>query len=245
MRVPIAQVKTLCTAAELELVKSSRPPQLNQLTLAEARRLLTRARGQVDKTRDLGRRQARVKARSGMGSPGTSTALKKQIFRDTLEAFEKRVQTLEAAGETATAKKTQPHKRVRTAQHRATRALVRKKLSTAAAEQQAPPKPRRAKPAAKADKTAQAAPVQVATPARKKAAKPKAPQTRKVLSDPQQPASVVAKAKGNGRAADAKRQLKAKSAAKQSRIAASGLTTRVRGHVSARGKRSQARRDNA
>jgi hypothetical protein len=41
----------------------------------------------------------------------------------------------------------------------------------------------------------------------------------------------------------ASKQVRVKAAAKKARVQASGMTTRIRGHVSARGKRSQSRRD--
>jgi len=44
-------------------------------------------------------------------------------------------------------------------------------------------------------------------------------------------------------ALDRERQQTLQSAAKEERIKRTGVTSRVRGHVSARGKRSQARRD--
>ena len=131
MAVPKSKVTELCTSTELALVMASRRPQLNQLTLAEVKRLAIRARKLSDKATDQGRAQARAKsAVVGAGIVPTRTQLKSQVFADALTIFEARQAKLEAASAGATAS-TAPakSKAVRAAGHRATRAKVRKSLA--------------------------------------------------------------------------------------------------------------------
>lgn len=241
MSIPLSRVKSLCTQTELALVQASRAPQLNRLSLPEARELATRARRMFDKAQGLGRQQGRQQAKRGVGQPGTATAIKEQIFRDALDALERQVQTLQESGATAAAAPAAKKKvkSQRTAQHRASRATVRKGLSELKEELAESAAARRPQPAAKSA-AAPAAPASVAAetsaaaPARRPGKQPAAGKSssKRGLGAP-----------AGGRAADARKQLKANTAAKKTRISMSGLTTRVRGHVSARGKRSQARRD--
>jgi hypothetical protein len=101
------------------------------------------------------------------------------------------------------------------------------------------------KPAKKAEKKAGKKPAKKASggakkqPARKKpAGTPSASKSlgRKASPAQAQPNLGAAASKGT-------QQVRVKAEAKKARVQASGLTTRTRGHVSARGKRSQSRRD--
>ena len=98
MAVPAATVKTICTRSEAELVRSSRPPRLGQLTLAEVKQLAARARKLSDKWSGQSRSQSRVQSRkAGLGESAKNTQLKAQAFRDALENFLAQVARLQAA----------------------------------------------------------------------------------------------------------------------------------------------------
>ena len=163
MSVPAATVKSLCTSAEIELVRASRKPQLDELSPAEVKRLADRARKLHDKWRDAKRDQARSKSRvAGVGKPGDNTKLKAQIFGEAREALESRLQKLAAkdsgakSGSKAAAKsapaakisKTKTKmKAQRTIDHRNRRSAVREGL---AVTKDILNEPARVSPAAKA-----------------------------------------------------------------------------------------------
>jgi hypothetical protein len=130
MPVPAAKIKAICTESELALVRASRKPELEELTQAAVKRLAVRARKSFDKWQDLSRGQARTKTREvGAGSTDPNTLLKVQIFRDALTNFETKLAKF-AGSDGAGAKQAQPKaKRARAAEHRATRATVRKDLA--------------------------------------------------------------------------------------------------------------------
>lgn len=252
MTVALAKVRSLCSDPEVNLVKASRRPELGTLTVAKTRQNIDRAKKHVDKWRDKGRDQSRAKSdKAGFPDQDTRTQTKTEIFEDALKNFEEHLAKLEAAGAEPApkARKTQS-KPARNATHRSSRAEVRQELAgkeeklnqkkTASKKKSAPKK----KAATKASPKSAAA---------KKAAKRKQAKTASKVK------SAVEKQLGAGGATDVsgsptgsiglnptkKNQRKAKTAAKQARIAESGLTTRTRGHVSARTKRSAGRRGNA
>jgi hypothetical protein len=130
MIVSVAKLSTICSSSEIALVRSSRKPEMNQLTPVELKRLAVRARKLFDKSLDQGRTQARAKSRVfGSGSVAQRTQLRKQVFSEALKNFEARLAQLDATP-AASAVKTKPKtKKVRSAGHRATRAKVRKSLA--------------------------------------------------------------------------------------------------------------------
>jgi hypothetical protein len=243
MTIPISQVKSLCTDSELALVQASRRPQLQTLDRAQLKRHSQRARKLFDKWQGLTRSQGRAQSRQvGFPDPDTASQQKVQIFQDALQNFDAQLAKLEAAGEKAAASKrsgTTP-KSVRAAEHREGRGQVRKKLAEKQAalnEGATAPKKRRLKPAASVTAPAETpAPTSAAAAPKKKK---KAPPRR---TKPQTKVSPATAAKSQKKP-PVPRSEKASTAAKQSRVEQSGLTSRVRGHVSARGKRSQGRRD--
>ncbi len=189
MSVPAATVKSLCTSAEIELVRASRKPQLETLVAKELKSLAARARKLHDKWRDAKRDQARSKSRvAGVGKPGDNTKVKAQIFREALESFEARLKKLLApeAGSKSAAKpaaksapaskvaQTKKTKSERAVDHRNRRSAVREGL---AVTKDILNEPARVSPAAKAAaiKSAAAKPA-VAKPAvaKKPVAKPAA-----------------------------------------------------------------------
>jgi hypothetical protein len=129
MAISTAKISSLCNDSEILLVRASRPPELNQLSHAELKRLAGRARKLADKWLSQYRSQARARSRqTGSGTSASNTRLKAQVFSDAFRNMKERLAELDApaAGGAKSRSKT---KRVRTAGHRKTRAKVRKALA--------------------------------------------------------------------------------------------------------------------
>jgi hypothetical protein len=209
----------------------------------------------VDKWRDQGRSQSRARSNEvGFPDKDTRTQTKIEIFEDALTNFQDHLSKLEASGAEPApkARKTKP-KPARAAGHRSTRADVRKQLSEkeenlnrkkASTKKTAPKKKTASKKKAAPKSSAKSA-------AAKKAAQRKSAKiaskvksaVQKQLAGGAAVANAGSPTPSSGLNPTKKKQRQAKTAAKQSRIAESGLTTRTRGHVSARTKRSAGRRD--
>lgn len=130
MTVPAAKVRSLCTGAEVALVRASRKPELEQLSQAAAKRLALRARKLFDKWQDLSRGQSRARARQlGAGAVDENTALKAQIFRDALTSFETKLAKCEASLASGAKKPRPKTKTDRAVEHRASRAAIRKGMT--------------------------------------------------------------------------------------------------------------------
>ncbi|MBL9123646.1 MAG: hypothetical protein JNG90_08435 [Planctomycetaceae bacterium] len=235
MAIAASKVRAVCTSSETALVRASRKPVLDELSAAELKRHAARAKKLSDKWQDLSRTHARAKeAKTGFGEADANTRLKAEIFGEALKNFEARLAKLGATGGAkAPAGK---RKKERNAEHRATRAAVRKGMAVVEEELNAPA---RQKKAAKAVAKAASAPKPAAAaPAPAKSGKPKRKKPAEV------PSSIPpTKLKVKGLSMTAADQRRALTAAKQSRFDRSGKTSRTLGHVVARGKRAQARRD--
>jgi hypothetical protein len=264
MTIRMSEVKSLCDRNEIALVEASRKPQLEELSAGQLRQQAVRARKLVDKWRDLSRSQSRAHGRQvGVSKDESRSTRKEEIFAEALASFEARLAMVAPVG----AAKTTPGqpKQVRSQGHRASRAETRKVLRKekisqnrkgAAPAAAAASVAKGAKSAAAAPATASKAKKSAATakqPAAAGAAKPSAAPKRKVgRKHATAPAALVPSLvskqskqlspRGVVSTSPAK-QRAAVTAAKQVRIAKSGLTTRTRGHVSARGRRAQKRRD--
>jgi flagellar hook-length control protein FliK len=228
MAIPAAKLKEILTADEAALVKASRGPGLAKLSAAELKKHAALARKQYDKWLALGREQSRAKSKKvGFGETAANTKLKKEAFADALQAFETQLVQTDTS---AASKKKVLTKKKRNAGHRATRSEVRQGIKEIKIELKEPARKAAKKKAAKkvtAKKAADSA--EAPTKKVKKATKKSAPKTPPV---------------GNpGLGFDKSKARSAKTAAKQSRLDRSGVTSRVRGHVSARGKRVQGKRD--
>lgn len=236
MTIRISQVKALCTASELALVQASRRPQRDQLTLTEAKRHAVRARKLFDKWQDQSRRQSRAKSRTtGHGEVESRSTVKAEIFGDALRAFEARVAKLEAAGAKPTGGRSKnPPKTARARTHRAARAEVRADLAEAQLAAN--------KPARKAKSTPPAPPAAEQPPAAE-ATGTTAPGTTALPDKPARSHKAPVPRPTNTPFVNGKKQLNAQTAAKQQRLAEKGTTNRIYGHVSARGRRAQGRRD--
>jgi DNA polymerase III gamma/tau subunit len=257
-RITIAEARKICTQAELGLLMACRPKAIEKLTADELKAAVMSARRLRDKWRDVATEQRRTTQRQQKGrvtNDNARSAEKAAIFAHAVKKFEGQLKAVEAGGgPTKSAKrpsKEKPTKAERGQSHREVRSITREHLKAAKQEMnvaagtaKAAPKKKVAKK--KATSTAAAAPKKDATkkksaPAKKKAvkkvaAKPAAKKTakKKVAKAPKK-AGQVSK--------DAGKQLTATTAAKKSRIKASGLLARVRGHVVARGRRAQGKRD--
>ncbi len=130
MTVSAAKVRSLCTTSETALVRASRKPELEQLSPAVLRRNAQLARKLFDKWQDLGRSQSRATGRkTGAGAVDPNTAVKAEIFRDALNSFETRLAKADESASPAAKKPKSKTKRMRSAEHRSTRAAVRKGLT--------------------------------------------------------------------------------------------------------------------
>jgi hypothetical protein len=239
MAIAASKVKAICSAAEVKLVRASRKGEIEKLSHAEVKRLAAQAKKLADKWHSLGRSQSRSRNRKvGFGEADANTQLKGQIFREALDAFQaKLAQPEKSAGGSGklAAKKS---KKDRAAEHRATRAAVRKGMTAVEdlLDESAQPKKKLAKA------TKPAAPPQPKPAARQSAPVETAP--AKSVTKQRPPLKPLPPTKRTPQApVDPLKQQAAIAAAKQSRIARSGRSTRMAGHVTARVRKAQARRD--
>ncbi len=245
MSVAASKVKSLCTDAEVALVRASRSPELEKHSAAEIKPLATRARKLFDKWQGLSRKQSRSRNRQvGSAEEDSNTRLKAQIFREALDAFEGRQAKLSETGKTGTkgSRAAAKTKKSRAAEHRQARAAVRAGMTAALDLTNAKPVAKK-----KPKKAAVAKPAKVvkpaAKPAKKAATKSSVKKGAKKLRSSDSPLVAGKNSPAQPLPLNPGKQLRASTVAKQARVARSGQATRVHGHVSARGKRSQARRD--
>ena len=170
---------------------------------------------------------------------------KAALFAHVLKRYEDQLKRAEASGATGGVTLAKPpKKKVRAAGHRVKRAVVRDELKGVRSELNAASKAKvKKKKAAKKKAAAPAAAAPKKKVAKKKAVKKKAAVEKKVAKK----AAKKKPAFGIGSlglvTAEPARQLSAQTAAKKSRLKASGKTSRVQAHVQARGGRKQAKRD--
>jgi hypothetical protein len=266
-----AQARKICSPEELQIVEATRRNALAKLGTADLKKHVTLARRLRNKWRDLSDRQRRrtqSEQNARVTEDNERSQQKAELFGEVLTRLETQLASLAAAAKGPQPKKPaagKVTKQVRSSEHRSQRAEVRKKLEdkrvlltsaqAPAVEPTAPPAvapappadaPAPAQPAAKAAGKAAKASAKKAA----KAAKPVAPKAKRAAKKkPASQASVskaappVAPPTTGATSPKDTKQVRVKAVAKQARIQASGLTTRTRGHVSARGKRSQSRRD--
>lgn len=245
MPVPAAKVKALCSSTEAELVRNSRPPQIKSLSLAEVKAAKARARKLADKWQGQSHKQSRAKkGAKGTSDADANTQLKAEIFREALAAYEARQAELEAKGAKPVGKKKAPAKKVRAASHRGARAAIRDELAlvTEVLNRGAQMVKKTVLNAAAslshraADESGAPSSAAEAKAADKKPVKKKVGLQKKVTK-------IVPPAKAGLAKPSRGKQVRVATKAKQTKLAESGKTSRIAGHVSARGKRSQARRD--
>ncbi len=242
-RLTVADAKRMCTKAELGVVMGSRPDAIETLSADQLKKNVASARRLRDKWRDLAteqRRETQQAQKSRVTDKNARSGEKAALFAHVLKRYEDQLKRVEASGATGGVTLAKPpKKKVRAAGHRVKRAVVRDELKGVRSELNAASK-------AKVKKKKAAAPAAGAPKkkvAKKKAVKKKAAVKKKVAKK----AAKKKPAFGIGSlglvTAEPARQLSAQTAAKKSRLKASGKTSRVQAHVQARGGRKQAKRD--
>lgn len=248
MTISVAEAKKICTPAELELVQMSTTRNIGSLDAKQLKAKIRRARTLRDKWRDQAAgqtRQTKVNQPEQLNRANARSESKAQLFAETLARFESRLAKVDPAYRNESAPAGTPAKEVRARGHRAERAAVRDELDAkqnklnksaapaktaarpAAAAAEAKPKVAKKKTATKAaaKKAAPKRTVKAAAPVAKSVAPPAAGRSGKTRGGSPKPGD-----------------LGARSIAKANRVAAGG-GPRLKGHVSAQNKRSQARRD--
>lgn len=243
MAVPIGKFKEIATSAEIELVRSSRKPAITNLSATELKKKAAQARKRRDKWQDLSRSQERARSKEvGFGETKANTELKVKAFAEALQNFEAQLakQGPAPAAKNKAARKT---RQARTASHRAARATIREELSAVQESLKGPARKAAKKKAAKQKAVKKSSLRKVATKkaAADDAAAPAESAPKKKVPKRGRPASAPTDNPGLG--LDKAKARKATAAAKKRRVDRSGLTSRVRGHVSARGRRAQGKRD--
>jgi hypothetical protein len=256
MAFTVTQAKSLCTDGELSLVKASTRDEIGKFSIAQIQQKVVRVRKLRDKWRDQAEKQRRATQaaqRARDTSANARSAEKAKLFGEVLARFEAQLATLESKG----AKDRPTPKRLpagaRSATHRADRADIRAELEE---ERLALGGNRKAKAAKPTRLKAPAAATLAPADETESAAIQTAPKRRS------QPSTLPAAKSDRGKRAHAGtgmtaiesarelqglhvtkgKQLRASSAAKKSRLQASGMM-RVQNNASARNKRSQGKRD--
>jgi hypothetical protein len=256
-RITISEARKICTQAELGLLMACRPKAIEKLTVDELKSAVTNARRLRNKWRDVATEQRRTTQRRQKARTTDANARsgeKAAIFADALKKFEGQLKVAEAGGgPTKPAKRTgekKPSKAERGQSHREVRAIARGYLKAAKHEMNVSAGTAKGTKKKAAKKPAAIATTGASTTgtAQKKGAAAAKKAVAKVAAKPAAKKTAkkkVAKApKKAGRVSkDAGKQLTATTAAKKSRIKASGLLARGRGHVVARGRRAQGKRD--
>jgi hypothetical protein len=221
--ISLSRARGWLNASERRLAASSRRPALAKISTVELKKKIALARELRDKWRDVFTRQRRERQadrRSRASAENQRSRQKSELFGDVLARFEAQLASVEAspAGRSRRPPARRPSKRSRSTQHRQTRSQVRKALAGHVSARESERARARQAALPPAEKRRQ--------PARGKRPPKKKPKSRPPAGPPA----------GMDRS-------QTPFAAKRHRMQVSGLTTRVRGHVSGRGKRNQARRD--
>lgn len=252
MAFSLVQAKALCTAGELTLVKVSARQEIGKYSVVQIRQKVDRARRLRDKWRDLADKQRRTTQaahRARQVDSSVRSADKAQLFAEVLSRFEAQLSILESTGDKGRPAPKRVPSRARSATHRAGRANIRAELKEerlALGERKKSGAPKSVKPQLPA----------VAATAEVSAAKTAVPTVRPVKPTIESPragrgerasvgtglTALAAARELQGLHTTKGKQLRARSAAKQSRLQASGLM-RVQKNAAARGKRAQGKRD--
>ncbi len=242
MAITRSKAKSLCTVTELALVDASGPKSIGQLSSAQLRQKVSRARKLIDKWRgqtESQRRIAKSKPASRPTPAARRSAEKAQLFAEVLKRFETQLAKTEDQQATASATRKESPRKVRNRQHRATRASVRGDLAQSRLELSAKKKASRRKPAkavpaasaSAAKETEAAAPAKPLTK-RSRASRVSVASAKTPAITTREPQAIVPVGK----------QRQAATRAKQNRLQAAGIK-RIQKHASARNKRNQAKRD--
>lgn len=254
----VAEARKICTPAEMNLLLACRPKSLEKLSADELKDNVVSARRLRDKWRDVAtdqRRDTQRRQQARVTDDNARSREKSALFAHALSKFEDQLKNVQSSDGAAILSKTAPEKKPKKAEraqtHREVRSIARGRVKAARSEfdtagkrtSGAAKKKVAKKPAAKKKATVtKPAKKNAAAPAKKKVAK-KAAAVKTTITKPAKKKATKAPRKAGLVTADPGQQLSAKTAAKKSRIKASGLLARVRGHVAASGRRAQGKRD--
>lgn len=273
MSLSLDEIRSICTPAEYGLISSSRSPSIEKLSTAELKKNAANARKLSDKWQKLARGQSRSQSKkTGEPNLDSRSYAKQQAIHDAVVAYEARlatastITTVEAAPKKPTTKQRTATARVSRQSARTELLGVKKTLNKAAkastpkppAAKAAPAKtvaaPAATKPAARkpvATKSAAAKPTSKTAAAKKTLVQTAAKRTAKraavASASPAlaEPAKKVVKTTAKPGivvpTTEAKAQLAGR--AKANRVKLSNRTSNIAGHVSGKGKRTQAKRD--
>jgi hypothetical protein len=262
--VPQAKVKALCTAAEAELVRASRRPEIGQLDARALKKHVTQARKLRDKWRDQAtkqRRDTQQRHNARVADGEKRSEQKAEIFEAALTAFEKQLEKVSAEGSASSkpAAKKKAAKSAPAPDHRAERASKRGALEAQREELNAASKPTTKPTKKKVTKKVTATKATATVAPKKKVVKKKtakkgvyaaaAKKAVKSLLNQSTESDTAAKStkgtqsEGLVGPVNAKRQRRVETVAKQERLDQSGVRSRLKGHASASGRRSQGKRD--
>jgi hypothetical protein len=248
MAVSIARAKSLCNTAELKLLRASTKSEISKLSASQLKQKVSRARTLRDKWNDQARKQRRTaqSAQRTRQAEGNARSLEKAaLFTDALTRFETQLAKLESKGKVAGPRIKKMSPRTRSATHRADRAEIRdvlkeKKLILKTKKKTAA-KPKPTKPAPVA-----VFPEPTETDGHEAHATPLTPPARTAKGKKSHAGagmSAIESARAlQGLHVSKGQQLRARTAAKQTRLRASGIV-RIQKNASAVNKRRQAKRD--
>jgi hypothetical protein len=261
MALSLSEVKALCTASEFAVVEASRSPSLEKLSASDLKKNAQLARKLFDKWQGQSRKQARASSQAA-GFPDTDTRSnsKTEVFREALDALEGRLNSVEASSGVKAAVVKGTPKIERSRQTRIARQDTKKQLHNTKKKLNAASKTASAAVAAAAPAAAPA--VVAAAPAKKVAKGPKKKLTpaqravkkanvKRTLPKPAAIVKTTTKSKTKTGAPLAVKGVVSSAAsrpavvgkAKQNTLKISNKTSNIAGHVSAKGKRAQAKRD--
>ena len=242
----LAKAKSLCTTTELRLINSSHGPALEKYDASGLKKKIVLARELRDKWNDVftrQRREVQKKEAARVNDKNERSQEKSQLFANALARFEEQLKKVVANPSLFTGVKKSAVPAATKAQRVRTQRVVRARTKEQLKDL-IPASPKKAVVVKKVASPAPVAPTKktAALPVKPKAAAKKSVKAKKAVKKPVGAPSTLAKAKGPKTAAAPTKS--ASAVAKQTRIKMSGKDSRVRGHVSASGKRNQARRDN-
>jgi hypothetical protein len=248
MAISISKAKALCTASEFSIVKASGKDQIKLLSGPQLRQKAQQARKLRDKWRDQAATQTRAaQAKKGarQAAGNVRSKAKAGLFAEVLGRFEADLAKPKSGrGQAKRARKAvslktqKPDRRADRAEARG--ALREKKLQLKAksrkkreaAAESATTLPADSAPASDVDSQPKPMPEQT------KASPRKGPNAGPAANGK----SVMSAATASGLSTSKRKQLKAKTRAKQTRLKAAGVV-RIQKHISAQNKRRQAKRD--
>jgi len=255
MTITVAQARKICNPSELDLVLLSTAKQIGGLDSKQVKAKLNRTRTLRDKWRDLSEKQIRVTktdSQSKVAEANARTALKAQLFSETLDRFSKRLAVLEPSTATPTGTVSKITKPKRVAKHRTQRADVRTVLADTKDQLNVTLPTKQATKTKTAVKAKEKAPTVV----KKSVVKKKGAVNGAKTSQSKQSTSLTAstsvvlpaaiktprKKKPTLSKVVTPRNMKAQAASKSTALSMGGVKS-IQAHVSAQGRRNQARRN--